>query len=61
MIKWTWLLFSRSQYCNFLLPNVHPPMKPPKPRSKPISKIIYVSYHGTCHLKILKRKLTKSI
>ncbi len=45
--------FLKFQYCNFLQSNVHPPMKLPKPRSKPISKVIDVIYIGGSHLKIL--------
>ncbi len=56
MIKWTWLLISKIQYFNLSLPNAHPLMKPLKPRSKPILKVIDVIFHGGCHLKILITK-----
>jgi len=62
MIKWTWLLiFKIFNVVIFLLSNVHPPMKPHKPRSKPISKGIDVIYYDGCHLEIKKRKPMKSI
>jgi hypothetical protein len=61
MIKWTWLLISNFQYCNLSLPNVQPPMKPLKPKLKPISKIVDVICHGGCHLETLvgfEKKIT---
>jgi hypothetical protein len=62
MIKWTWLLISKFQYCNLSLSNVHSPMKPLKPtRSKLVSKVANVICHDGCHLQILKRILIKFI
>ncbi len=54
VIKWTRMLIFKFQYYNLSLPNVHPFIKPFKPRSKHISKVTNVIYHGGCHLEILK-------
>jgi hypothetical protein len=55
VIKWTRMFIFKFHNCNLSLPNVHPLMKPLKPRSKHISKVTNVIYHGGCHLEILKR------